>query len=163
MSDRDFFLNSLVTWFGVKIPPCLPLIGCSAPTRISKTPAAGRNPTSTKSPFPEIDEFVKSLIFPKGSIRKCVWNAAESAIEYEVCGFRFCANVRREHKSNNIKYVVLPKRGVFFQLCHDPECSGFRSDDVLLPREAQPWLDLLEEDSCENEDDIFLLNACEDF
>ena len=63
-------------------------------------------------------------------MRKCRWKAAERAIEYEVAGeYRYCNNVARHHKSNNVRLVVLVDRGVLFQMCHD---QGFLRTNSTL-------------------------------
>ncbi len=38
---------------------------------------------------------------------------------------RFCANIGRCHKSNHV-YFIVSARGTAYQLCHDPDCKGFR-------------------------------------
>ncbi len=98
-------------------------------------------PGLAASPFPEVDEFVFSLVSSGGgSFRRVAWRPRELAVEYEVAGnrsefensenideiggnssfleffHRFCRNVGRQHRSNNVKYVVLLNRGIFFQV-----------------------------------------------
>ncbi len=88
-----------------------------------------------------MDEFVFSLVSSGGgSFRRVAWRPRELAVEYEVAGnrsefensenideiggnssfleffHRFCRNVGRQHRSNNVKYVVLLNRGIFFQV-----------------------------------------------
>ena len=78
------------------------------------------------SPYPEIDQIIKDLVGPTGFIRK--WKISEdmSMVTYEIGGNRFCRNIDREHKSNNIKYVCDLDSSVIYQRCHDPECRDYR-------------------------------------
>lgn len=121
--------------------------------------------STSPSPFPEIDAFIRGLIAPEGGyIRKINWKStAEAAVEYEIAGFRHCERIGRWHKSNNIKFVALLGRGVYFQLCHDPECENFKSRDRRLPRDVQPWLSLFQdsEEMFGEEDDDFLVQAAD--
>ena len=114
-----------------------------------------------RSPFPEVDSFIKSVISGDGGyLRRVIWKPQEHCIEYDVAGgYRFCENVRRHHKSNNIRLVARLQPGVYFQVCHDPDCAGFKSRDVELPKEVQPWMLLFEEEE-EEEDDDLLTKGC---
>lgn len=50
---------------------------------------------------------------------------------YTVHGSRYCQNVRREHKSNNVYIVVDMLKKVWSQKCFDPDCARFRGN--LIP------------------------------
>lgn len=128
-----------------------------------------------KSPFPEIDDFVTSLVSGDGGrVRRWLFRQAESALEYDIGGgFRFCGRVGRHHRSNNVRFVVLLSRSVYFQLCHDPDCKEYKSEEKKLPERVQPWLAMLREDGeivdmpeDDDEDEeaateALLLKACE--
>jgi hypothetical protein len=47
------------------------------------------------------------------------------AIVASVTGTRYCARVKREHKSNGVYFVVHLASGHAVQKCHDPDCAGF--------------------------------------
>jgi hypothetical protein len=49
---------------------------------------------------------------------------------------RFCDNIGRAHKSNNIIWNVHLIDRICWQSCHDPECRGFRGEAVDLPEEV---------------------------
>ncbi|KAK7197287.1 PrimPol-like protein 1 [Novymonas esmeraldas] len=56
-------------------------------------------------------------------------------LAFAVRGTRYCQNVGREHKSNNVYLVVDTVRRTFVQKCFDPDCASYRSpsrplDDV---------------------------------
>ena len=40
-------------------------------------------------------------------------------------GYKFCENIGRHHKSNNVRIAVDLKLGQYYQLCHDPDCQNF--------------------------------------
>eukprot|EP00644_Phytophthora_capsici_P006249 jgi/Phyca11/569389/estExt2_Genewise1.C_PHYCAscaffold_320249 len=45
-------------------------------------------------------------------------------ITYHMARNRWCANIRRPHKSNNVMFVVDIDQRVFYQKCHDPVCQA---------------------------------------
>ena len=50
-------------------------------------------------------------------------------------GNRFCENVDRAHKSNNVVFAIDLREGAYYQRCHDPECRGYRGRYRALPSE----------------------------
>ncbi|XP_068177139.1 DNA-directed primase/polymerase protein isoform X2 [Antennarius striatus] len=90
------------------------------------------------SPHQEVDTFVLSLIKKDGidgSIRRWNYFAAEQLLVYDIAKYRWCENVGRFHKSNNIMIIVDLKDELWYQKCHDPECKTFRSSSYPLPQE----------------------------
>ena len=89
--------------------------------------------SSNSSKFPEIDQFIKSLI-GKGYISKKTYfengNTKKPMLMYNIKDFNYCENVKRDHKSNTIYYVADISRLVVYQKCHN--CSGFRSPDMEI-------------------------------
>jgi hypothetical protein len=62
-----------------------------------------------KSPYPAVDEFVTSFVQSYGSNagvgriwRWAYFNKAGGVLLYDIIRNRWCANVGREHRSNNI-------------------------------------------------------------
>lgn len=51
---------------------------------------------------------------------------------FQVEGTRYCLNVHREHKSNNVYLVVDHENGSWHQKCFDPDCGRFRSGSFPL-------------------------------
>ena len=48
-------------------------------------------------------------------------------IMYDLAGgYKFCENIGRNHKSNNIRIIVDVNTEEYFQACHDPDCRGFK-------------------------------------
>lgn len=90
------------------------------------------------SPYPEVDNFVLTLVRKdgvQGGIRRWSYFAAEQLLLYDISKYRWCKNVGRFHKSNNIMIVVDLKEEVWYQKCHDPDCRNFRSSSFPLPQE----------------------------
>jgi hypothetical protein len=68
----------------------------------------------------------------------------EGVVRYHLAGNRFCENVGREHKSNNVVINVDVSSSTWFQTCHDSACAGFRGPLRPLPESAaQAIFDLL--------------------
>ena len=122
-----------------------------------------------ESPFPEIDQILANMVHP-GCIRR--WRIINGdSIHFDIIGNRWCANVGREHKSNNIFWICNLGKGVLMQGCYDPDCKGFLGDEVKLPDNAMPWTKMEEWDEevlindelfDENENQM-LLNASLDY
>lgn len=61
-----------------------------------------------KSPYPEVDEYITGLITQdsgKGVIRHWTYFQQGELLVYEIAKYRFCHNIGRHHKSNNIMWV----------------------------------------------------------
>ncbi|NWI11352.1 PRIPO protein, partial [Crypturellus soui] len=99
-----------------------------------------------ESPYPEIDSFVRSLVNKdgvQGGIRQWNYFSPEEIIVYDIYGYRWCENIGRAHKSNNIMILVDLKKEVWYQKCHDPVCreKNFKSQSFPLPpRICLPFL-----------------------
>ncbi|NXG57043.1 PRIPO protein, partial [Hemiprocne comata] len=87
------------------------------------------------SPYPEIDCFVRSLVNKdgvQGGIRRWNYFSLEEILVYDISGYRWCENIGRAHKSNNIMILVDLKKEVWYQKCHDPVCreNNFKSQSM---------------------------------
>ncbi|KAL5463616.1 hypothetical protein EMCRGX_G032530 [Ephydatia muelleri] len=96
------------------------------------------------SPYPGVDLFIGGEIGKDGgrpgSIRRWTFFPQGKLIVYDIKDNRWCGNIGREHKSNNIMIVVDLSLGVFYQKCYDPDCrkANYRSKDHILPAEVNP-------------------------
>lgn len=93
------------------------------------------------SPYKEVDDFVLSLVTRDGvdgGIRRWSLFVCEQLLVYDILRYRWCQNVGRHHKSNNIMILVDLKEEVWYQKCHDPVCRSvnYRSSDHPLPEEV---------------------------
>lgn len=96
------------------------------------------------SPCPVVDEFILGMLRKrKESVYLRSWKAFENTVEecklpttlvYEVGNDRFCYNIDREHRSNNVLWVVDFERKVYYQKCYDPDCRAvdFKSNEFPL-------------------------------
>ena len=85
----------------------------------------------------DLNEFVEKLIsdgrdINVGNISQ-VSNLEGKKIIYNIKNYRYCENIKRPHKSNNIYFVVDIDRNCIFQKCYDPDCKDFRSIEIRLP------------------------------
>ncbi|XP_014114826.1 PREDICTED: DNA-directed primase/polymerase protein isoform X1 [Pseudopodoces humilis] len=107
----------------------------------SKTNRSSRDPMEgyqEGSPYPEIDNFVRSLVNKdglQGGIRQWSYFSLKELLIYDISGYRWCENIGRAHKSNNIMILVDLKNEVWYQKCHDPVCreQNFKSQSFPLP------------------------------
>ncbi|KAJ0051010.1 hypothetical protein NL108_012158, partial [Boleophthalmus pectinirostris] len=142
--EQGIFLASLVcniSFTGQRI------LTFSEKTEANQTGRSRQGPASRKasplsgcmsSPHQELDQFVLTLVQKdgiEGGIRRWHYFAADQLLVYDIANFRWCENVGRFHKSNNILIVVDLKEEVWYQKCHDPDCKNFRSPSYPLPRE----------------------------
>ncbi|XP_052266750.1 DNA-directed primase/polymerase protein-like isoform X1 [Dreissena polymorpha] len=121
-----------------------------------------------KSPYPEVDEYIVSIITEndkRGVVRHWTYFHQGELLVYEIAKYRFCHNIAREHKSNNIMFIADLPRGVFYQKCHDPECcmQNYKSPEWPLPNSVLPasYFDDHEPadlDHCDLEDDLDMGN-----
>ncbi|KAF6211767.1 hypothetical protein GE061_012282 [Apolygus lucorum] len=132
--ELNTFLSSLVTYVSDN---CRVLEVKNA--EVGPVQKGSRNSTSAEeaapSPLPIVDKFIGHVVHP-GKVHKSYYFASSKVIVYNIVGNRFCGNINREHKSNNVKYVVDLDKYEYYQKCHDFECSGYRSPPKPLPSEV---------------------------
>ena len=94
------------------------------------------------SPWNEIDEFIMNIVAP-GSIRRWMYYEQTETIIYIIQGNKYCSSIGREHKRNQIKYVVNLPNATYYQSCFDPDCV--RGPLQPLPQEKLPWFNLIQD------------------
>ncbi|XP_066595529.1 DNA-directed primase/polymerase protein-like [Prorops nasuta] len=90
--------------------------------------------------YRELDEYIQSIVKP-GKIRTCKYLEGGELILYEIMEYRYCQNIGRQHKSNNIYWIVDLNKKVMYQKCHDEECANFKSNPKRIPEEICFLLD----------------------
>ncbi|KAF5879966.1 DNA-directed primase/polymerase protein, partial [Clarias magur] len=113
-------------------------LGSAQHASLHNSELAGEHQTS---PYKELDDFVLKLVHRdavQGNIRRWTYFASEQLLVYDIEKYRWCSNVGRFHKSNNIMIIVDLKEEVWYQRCHDPECrrQNYRSSSYPLPQEV---------------------------
>lgn len=148
--EQDVFLDSLVTWcVGTDEPD--QLLQFTRPqddTRWDSGTKAQEIPLrSMSSPYPELDDFVKGLVVPRGTIRHVTFFPDTDTLVYNFTGYRFCENIGREHRSNGVMFVADVQAGTYYQKCYDPDCRAisFRSTPRPIPERCLPsyWLNMV--------------------
>ncbi|EHB08377.1 Coiled-coil domain-containing protein 111 [Heterocephalus glaber] len=145
--ENQYFLSSLVS--NIRFSDSLRILTCdTSQNKRKRTEHVNSTSSSVEtiegfqcSPYPEIDRFVLSLVTKndtKGGIRRWNYFFPEELLVYDICRYRWCQNIGRAHKSNNIMIVVDLKNEVWYQKCHDPVCKAenFKSDCFPLPAEV---------------------------
>nr|XP_058158293.1 DNA-directed primase/polymerase protein isoform X2 [Dasypus novemcinctus] len=145
--EKQHFLSSLVS--NIRFSDTLQILTCNtSESKQIRGEYSVSTSTSVKSiegfqcsPYPEIDHFVLSLVNKngiEGGIRRWNYFFPEELLVYDICKYRWCENIGRAHKSNNIMILVDLKNEVWYQKCHDPVCKAesFKSDYFSLPPEV---------------------------
>ena len=141
INECNLFEDSLVTCFSWTVSRILEFDNFEntkqQKTKLSMTTACKEKIISSSSVYPEIDSFINKLIFPNGSIRRKTFFCEKSSILYEIQGYRYCDNIKRQHKSNNITFIIDLSCLAYYQKCYDPDCYNYRSDKKPLPEEIK--------------------------
>nr|XP_048311551.1 DNA-directed primase/polymerase protein isoform X2 [Myodes glareolus] len=145
--ENQYFLSSLVS--NVRFSDSLRILTCdTSQTKRKRAECFNSTGASAESiagfqcsPYPEVDQFVISLVNKhaiKGGIRRWNYFFPEELLVYDICKYRWCENIGRPHKSNNIMILVDLKNEVWYQKCHDPVCKAqnFKSNCFPLPTEV---------------------------
>ncbi|XP_073896935.1 DNA-directed primase/polymerase protein isoform X9 [Macaca fascicularis] len=112
--EYQYFLSSLVS--NVRFSDTLRILTCD-PSQNKQKGVGYFNSIGTSetiegfqcSPYPEVDHFVLSLVNKdgiKGGIRRWNYFFPEELLVYDICKYRWCENIGRAHKSNNIMFPI---------------------------------------------------------
>lgn len=116
------------------------------------------------SPIPSLDSFFLQLS-QRGGIQGKIraWSHEGSYFFYQMSENRWCENIGRAHKSNNIIWNVDLICKNYWQTCHDPDCraANFRGVKSELPAELASIIDdyLLEQELGELDEDKVINEA----
>lgn len=115
-------------------------------TGTTKLPRAA--PSYGASPLPKLEHFVVNTLGRRQGLVGNIgtWSlGTQQPLPQTICfnmkDNRFCDNVGRAHKSNNVIWNVHLIDRVCWQSCHDPECRGFRGTAIDLPEEVNAEID----------------------
>ena len=105
--------------------------------KLSNTEIASTE-SGDSSPFPVLDSFIQSVITRdgvQGRIRRVTYFSEGRAVMFDIAGYRYCENIRRHHRSNNIMLIANLERMTYYQKCYDPECKRvqFKSNEMPIP------------------------------
>ncbi|KAG5494181.1 hypothetical protein GH5_02171 [Leishmania sp. Ghana 2012 LV757] len=118
------------------ICPATSTRACAAPPRAA-APAVPAT-LHTASLGVNLEELVSCLERVYSQIADCACTVgqphrlSDRYLSFTVRGTRYCQNVGREHRSNNVYVVVDVAQMTFVQKCFDPDCASYRSPPRLL-------------------------------
>ncbi|CAI8593719.1 unnamed protein product [Vicia faba] len=160
LSEEDMFMASLICNMDVdcgKLMVCKPDLDCAKTLHFDTelnynlgnsvqihpeltfntcTSEDSRTYFMGKSPFPFVDEFILSVASVgniPGKIHSWYLFSEFGLLIYSMTKNRYCERIGRQHKSNNVMFVVDLKRVMYYQKCYDPDCRGFRSSSRPIP------------------------------
>ncbi|XP_015592072.1 DNA-directed primase/polymerase protein-like [Cephus cinctus] len=137
--DLGIFLDSLISYFPTKTNLILLELDEKNVTDIEmyikrSSQLTPPQESTVKSKYPCVDKFISNIVKP-GRIRLSTYFESTKKISYEIIGNRYCDNIGRPHKSNNIYLIVDLHKKLWYQKCHDEDCTGFMSKPKKLPEE----------------------------
>ncbi|KAF3429732.1 hypothetical protein E2986_06364 [Frieseomelitta varia] len=143
--ELSIFLDSLISYFVTRKNLILLEYSenCTINTNCFKDTVQRYNYQESDSPcskYPMLDKYISNLISP-GKIRTCKHFETAEILVYETVGYRYCENIGKCHKSNNVFFIVNLKNKIIYQKCHDQDCFGFKSKSKQLPEEIYFQID----------------------
>lgn len=103
--------------------------------------------------YADIEQFITEKVGVFGGrIRKIFRPDLHGRYKIEICGsYRYCENVKRHHKKNQIYFIVDPIKKTYFQRCHDIECYGFQSTLKYIHNEQRTLSNVQENSNVSSE------------
>ncbi|XP_076678438.1 DNA-directed primase/polymerase protein [Andrena cerasifolii] len=137
--DLSIFLSSLVSYFVTRKDLVLleySQVNTVAANCFKNVPQQYSYPKANtcNSKYPALDKYIRELISP-GKVRLCKYFESTRMLVYETTEYRYCENIGRCHKSNNVFWIVDARGKALYQKCHDEDCFGFTSEPKQLPEE----------------------------
>ena len=88
-----------------------------------------------KTAVPSLEQYVIDKLAPGGISDSVIYIKQSDVVAIKVKGTRFCHNIGREHKSNQIYLLCRLSYGLCVQKCFDPDCKGFESSPIEIPED----------------------------
>lgn len=86
------------------------------------------------SPYLHLDDYILGIIGQCNGDIYGISMVGDSSIIYAIKGgYKYCANIGRHHKSNNVMLVADVNARHMTQKCFDPDCRGFQSPAWPIP------------------------------
>ena len=90
--------------------------------------------------YADIERYMAVMVTSFGGRVRKIWAPdSDGLYKFEIAGpYRYCDNVQRYHKRNQIYFMVDPVNKTYYQMCHSPPCLGFRSitRNIIIERQA---------------------------
>ena len=102
--------------------------------------------------FSEIPRLICNIIRP-GLIRKVIYhenrNTGQPILVFDVSGYKYCSNIGKNHRSNNIYFVAQILKKYVYQKCYS--CIDYKGhpikvesdDEIIEPFDDKDNADLL--------------------
>ena len=99
--------------------------------------------TNLPNEHSDIKQFIATKVAAFGGrIRNISPPDSRGRYKFEINGsYRYCENVQRQHRKNQIYFIVDPIKRTYLQKCHDPECYGFQSSLKHIVNKSRPLSD----------------------
>lgn len=135
--SKVLFLRSLVCWVGkeVGLIGWVSGMGGKRGKPVERASGVCVKKVGESSPYAKVDEYVYSIIGRDGGgIYGVSMLSSTETLMYAIKGgYKYCGNVGRHHKSNNVILVADLRKGEMYQKCFDPDCRGYRSEAWEMP------------------------------
>lgn len=84
--------------------------------------------------YADVEDYIATMLGGFGArIRKVTPPNTRGLYRLEITGnYRYCDNVKKHHKKNQVYFLVDPVKKIYFQRCYDPDCRGFQSAKQLI-------------------------------
>ena len=107
--------------------------------------------------YADIEQFLVTMLAAfDGRIRKVRPPNARGQYRIEIGGnYRYCENIKKQHKKNQVYFLVDPIQKVYYQKCYDPDCQGFQSAKQKIYTNQQ-----VDNSTCKHINVPFVYNFC---
>ena len=129
----------------ISLRPLNGVVASNGSTSLFPRPAASYG----ASPFLKLEHFILNTLGKRKGLVGSIgtWSIDNyqqplpQTVTFNMKDNRYCDNIGRAHKSNNIIWNVHLIDRVCHQSCHDPECRRFRGKPIDLPEEVNTEID----------------------
>lgn len=105
--------------------------------RVLNEPTTTEPPTTNNNP--ELEEFIRRNLPGQEKARILRISKCKNKKDYWVAtSSKYCHNIKREHKSNHVWFVILKESGTIAQKCQDEECKGYTGRFYRIPSRLIP-------------------------
>ena len=119
--------------------------------------------------YADVEQFISAKVEAVGGrVRKILPLSSPGQYKFEINGsYRYCENIRRHHKRNQIYFIVDAVKRTYVQKCHDPRCYPFQSATKQIGDDEQTNLHVQGNDAvrkcsnCSNSINSRNVNVCE--
>lgn len=106
--------------------------------RIVNSETCVQDSSKNTSDFTDLEKFIQSNIPGQSRAKVVKISKCKNKKDYWIStNSRYCHNIKREHKSNHVWFVLKPG-GLLAQKCQDDECKGFTGRFYRIPSRLIP-------------------------